>query len=124
MRLCKICGLLVYNVVSYISPLHLEDSELELTEQDYLDGVVTIDADSNQVSSPATYFLKNTYFLKVTVSRLLHDHCNIFVRSSNSLQYNNVEIGLLKYLLRKLPSQSSATLKQLVEEATIAAKSR
>ena len=63
-------------------------------------------------------------FLKVTVSRLLHDHCNVFVRSSDSQQASNVDTALLKYLLRKLPSQSSATLKQLMEEASAPAKSR
>jgi len=65
-----------------------------------------------------------SHFLKVTVSRLLHDHCNIFIRSLDSQQVSSVDTALLKYLLRKLPSQSSATLKQLMEEASTPAKSR
>jgi len=60
----------------------------------------------------------------VTVSHLLHDHCNVFVRSLDSQQASSVDTALLKYLLRKLPSQSSATLKQLMEEASTPAKSR
>ena len=42
----------------------------------------------------------------------------------DSQQASSVDTALLKYLLRKLPSQSSATLKQLMEEASTPAKSR